>query len=748
MNIANRQTIAFVLLGYALAIRPVALLAQPPGDCDEEVMLKLQVGSDHPWRPPFGLNRVGASPVAQMVLTADKVPLREYYVVAYRRGREVERQRLRLRRDTKRDTSLFFGNAPLASVPEEVALYARCAGNGKMEELLRQPTTWPGFQAEAQARPDRRINPVDLGAILVPHDWLLLANGQTALIDVAAISRTRDIPNARLQAWFEGGKPLETAVRLKRNIRLTHRLSLPLSSRNDSTMLYVSLSDGESEIWKKAIRTMVVAKPPSCPTFGAVETKLRYDAPISVQDRKTGESYSINYDQGWHPKFTDVVVFLPNEARFVFWRGSSYAPFWAGLYNTGFSYQWAETIPPPGFVDAVEPLQDKELRHSRVRIMESTPSRVQVRWTYQSVDVNYKSLGDEATEDYYFYPDGFGTRVVTLASSRPQDYVFSEFIVLTPQAAFPFDVLPHPTVDMLFLNGEKKRITFPLAPGSYETLTIPFPTRKQGTNYHPVERLLAQSLRYQEQQGESVSAAQVNAMTHALPKISYPSMPLVYRVADHKDDSATPVYFSPHASGSLLAFAPFEDRGQYVTPAYWGDHWPLGRGALTGGAISDRIYSSPSHFGLMDLTEPEPLSTGTWQSVDANGDARQMTLVRRAWLIAKTDVPDAELLKWGESFSSVPSLNLVGARTDLPSYAPERRAIRLIAEAPRIQIDLKPTKHLINPVFELDQAPGALSNVALDGKALPTGEYAWDGATLWVKASIDARGVKIDLNFR
>ena len=209
---------------------------------------------------------------------------------------------------------------------------------------------------------------------------------------------------------------------------------------------------------------MIVRKAPSWPAFGAVETKLRYDAAISVNDPRTGAPLpSIEYNTAWNPKLNDVVVFLPNGSRFVFWRGASYAPLgWTLQY--GLQLPVGGTIPPPGFIDAVEPLQDKELRYGRVRIIESTASRVHVRWTYQSVDFQYRSLGDEATEDFYFYPDGFGTRVVTLASTRGEDYAFSEFIVLLPQKAFPLEVLPTPQVDMLFLDGEEKRVTFPLEP--------------------------------------------------------------------------------------------------------------------------------------------------------------------------------------------------------------------------------------------------------------------------------------------
>jgi len=66
-----------------------------------------------------------------------------------------------------------------------------------------------------------------------------------------------------------------------------------------------------------------------------------------------------------------------------------------------------------------------------VEILESSTARVHVRWSYQSCDFKYKIWGDSAVEDFYFYPDGFGTRVLTLQSALDSDYELSEFIILT-----------------------------------------------------------------------------------------------------------------------------------------------------------------------------------------------------------------------------------------------------------------------------------------------------------------------------
>jgi hypothetical protein len=338
-----------------------------------------------------------------------------------------------------------------------------------------------------------------------------------------------------------------------------------------------------------------------------------------------------------------------------------------------------------------------------------------VRWSYQSTDFLYKVFGDSAAEDFYFYPDGFGTRVLTLTTGPKADYEITEFITMLPQSAYPLDVLPGRLIEELYLDGKTHDVTFPYHPA---------PTAKDG------EILTLESD----------------------PR---PKTPRVYRIFQEKRDPATPIYFSPRDIPSVqLTFKPFYDRGEIVTPGYWGNHWPLGRGATTGGAIDERINLSPAHistfcWGLWSQgNRPEPLVTDEYPTLDALGHSRDMITRRWAWLIGKTDAPDAELLKWAESYSEPPSLKVQGARIDFPSYSAERRALRLIAESSSIDIELKPAKRTINPIFEFEDAPKTLSGVTLDGKALAPENYAWDGATLWMKADIGPSGGKIHMSFR
>lgn len=548
------------------------------------------------------------------------------------------------------------------------------------------------FDADALPRVEPVVNPVDLGTVLVPNGWLLVGPRQAAFIEVAAISRRGNELNAQLRAWFssEPERAVSSNFRLPVNERVQQQLRLPsVPTKLDRDVVHVIIARPNGEVlWEKQIAAMIVHELPRWPPFGATATKLRYDAPISVRNND-GTFSTLDYAKGWNPHLQDVVVSLPNGTRFVFWRGSSYVPFWAGQRNTGLSYEWAETKPPPdGFTDSVEPLMDKELRYGHVEIIESTSARVHVRWSYQSCDFHYKVWGDSAEEDFYFYPDGFGTRVLTLQSAPNSDYELSEFIILTPQDAYPLDVLPTNLVEILFLDGEQREITFP-----YDA------SKQRG-------------------------------------KLQSRNLPAVYRVRLHKDDPLTAIYFHPQDHRlPPVVYAPFMDAGRIVTPCYWGSHWPLARGQSTGGAINDRIHVSPAHNSVMSwaMQRPPALREASFDSLDTLGHSRPMRVQTWVWLIGLTDSTDSRLLQWAQSFGSPPSLErLSGARLASESFAPERRAIHLIAEAPAITFTLRPQVVCVNPVFEIRNVASRFLRVTLDESPLPRESYAWDGKTLWL----------------
>ena len=669
------------------------------GAAPADPAVQLRVEGVHPWRPPFGVDRVGQSRVV-VVEATDALSAGKLTLAARLAGREVARQAV-----TLPNAPPYVARAWLEGLLDfdEVTLIHNFPDSAAAVELASQKVSLPPFEADANARPEQLINPVDLNAILVPGDWLLLGPEQLGRLTVRAIQRGEDQKQVTVKAWFESrtDEPMTHQLTLPRGERAEATLVLPQAAA-ERDVVHVTIVDANgTELWRKKIITMRVGEPPLLPRFGAVETKLRYDAPISVRDPATGAFSSLPYADGWDRQLKDVVVALPNGSRLVFWRGSSYIPFWASRYNVGLCCEWAEMIPPfpPDRTDCIEPLMDKELRYGRVEVLESTAARVHVRWTYQSTDLLYKVWGDQAVEDYYFYPDGFGTRVLTLRRDPARNYELSEVILIAPQETYPLSFVPSQPIDILFPDGETRRVSFP------------------------------------------ATVASLGA-----PR----DMPAVYRLRAHKDDPASVVYFTPRQrTMPPLVFGAFYDQGQLVTPAYWGSHWPLARGNATGSAIDERIHATPHHTSLMSWVgdQPDPISTSTGPSVDALGESKVMTTETWVWMVGMTDAPDDEVIAQAQSFAVPPSVEATGAHVHPDGYIPQRRAIRLVADGTAdVTLKVSPHGQCVNPVIELDAAPGTLASIVVDGRPLEPKRYAWDGRVLWLNAAF-AQPVEIVLRF-
>jgi hypothetical protein len=114
-----------------------------------------------------------------------------------------------------------------------------------------------------------------------------------------------------------------------------------------------------------------------------------------------------NIDEKWHrdsrtDEYADVTVrFDEGPDELVFWRGSSYLPYWMAGQKR---FSVKEIIPRTGDGPAERP--DKVNRYSRVRIIQSTPERVVVHWRYMPnmpENVGPKNLPDQTRlVDEYF----------------------------------------------------------------------------------------------------------------------------------------------------------------------------------------------------------------------------------------------------------------------------------------------------------------------------------------------------------
>ena len=83
---------------------------------------------------------------------------------------------------------------------------------------------------------------------------------------------------------------------------------------------------------------------------------------------------------------SDVVVrFDDAPIQLVFWQGNNYVPAWVTENNRWYTDEFMEVYGHPRCPDGedCEPMSDKQVRYSHVRILEeSTPARVIVQWRY------------------------------------------------------------------------------------------------------------------------------------------------------------------------------------------------------------------------------------------------------------------------------------------------------------------------------------------------------------------------------
>ena len=709
-----KMHLLFGLAIFLLAICPAgavenATAAIEPAKLAELIRFTVEPG--HPWTPPFGLERVGRPWEAVVEVPGGIKDGEQYLVASYRDGREIGRKPVIFCRIPK---DWFWkgpaknpkaGRVTLDDWPSEVRLFFSPTSQTAPTEVGRATASPPEFEAEALAKPEQMINPVDLGTILPPHDGLLLVSGQRAVVEVAALNRGDDLAGGLVRAWYEyaPAAKVQQEVRIARSDRSQAKLELPPYAGNaQRDQLQVSITDGTGkELWKKTIPVMVIAEAPVAPRFGAVETKLRYDQPIPTRS----PPHQINYDEGWNRELKDIVVYLPNGARFVMWRGASYCPFWASRVNMGLCHEWAEINNAKhqvGCVDCVEPLQDKELRYGRVKIVESTPARVHVRWDYQSCDANYKTWGEFAHEDYYFYPDGLGTRVMDVTMRATVGWFETqEFIFVLPQGVFPLACAKDLRTELLWPDG-KASFTFPCRPGF---------------------------------DGQDDEWARYQA---AKPEW------LLHRIRLAQEDPLSVIQFDPwNTVFDLPGFSPFPDRGAMATPMYWGHHWPLTRGYVTSFDISERIRETPSHISSYHTGTPKPLSEKTRVMANATGESCEMTRRTFSWLIGMTAAGDDELRQIAKGYTNPPKIDAKGAALESAAdftYAQrERRALCMTMEpgSRSVELNLQPDGCCENPVFELKETPKEHLSVHLAGQKLDDDRYAWDGLTLWIKASFD-----------
>jgi hypothetical protein len=188
-------------------------------------------------------------------------------------------------------------------------------------------------------------------------------------------------------------------------------------------------------------------------TFGAFYTTLHFD-PVWDRSRRVAPD-------------SDVVVrFGDAPIQLVFWQGNNYVPAWVTENNRWYTDEFMEIYGHPRCPDGedCEPMSDKQVRYSHVRILESTPARAVVHWRYALSEVEKYGIADSATptdwgdwaDEYWtIYPDGVAVRRSVLWSTATErdKAEFQESIVLIPPGETPEDNLNFDALTFANLKG-------------------------------------------------------------------------------------------------------------------------------------------------------------------------------------------------------------------------------------------------------------------------------------------------------
>jgi len=103
----------------------------------------------------------------------------------------------------------------------------------------------------------------------------------------------------------------------------------------------------------------------------------------------------------------DVTVQLGElDATLVFWRGSSYLPYWQAAGGT---WHFDEVIPRKG--NGIGAMPDRTNQYAHVRIVENTAARARVVWRYVP-NFDNPGLQGWAEEEFTVYPDGLCVRAI------------------------------------------------------------------------------------------------------------------------------------------------------------------------------------------------------------------------------------------------------------------------------------------------------------------------------------------------
>lgn len=172
-----------------------------------------------------------------------------------------------------------------------------------------------------------------------------------------------------------------------------------------------------------------------------------------------GDAYVVTFDEAFQ--------FHEQDKKFVFWTEMNYIPAWhlnnQLLYTYEFAETWDDQVP-----GCHEPMSDRLLQWSDVKVLEDNPVRKVLKWHYVLCNPNYKyphywegKQLPEVDEYWTFYPDGSGTRRIEYKPKLDTEFraphELGELISLAGSKAHSSDFYNSPALTLMNLDGEIKQ---------------------------------------------------------------------------------------------------------------------------------------------------------------------------------------------------------------------------------------------------------------------------------------------------
>ena len=409
-------------------------------------------------------------------------------------------------------------------------------------------------------------------------------------------------------------------------------------------------------------------------SFGAYYTSLKFD-----------ETWDALRREGPH---SDVVVLFDDMPwRFIFWRGSSYVPFWVTENDIWYTNEFNETWPPVDEPNVFEPMSDKQALTSHVRIIENTDARVVIHWRYALVNSLYQiawedsltGWGDWADEYDFIYPDGICIRKQTVWSSRLEEaHEFQESIVLNQPGTRPEDNLELGAVTVVNMDGES--YTYSWADGPPEATRADQMKRIASLSYPNIQR--------------------VNTRSKAKPFLVVPDEPL---------DAVWPLDVALEGPVHFPYWRLILEEASKFT---WWNHWPVAQ------VPSDGRYALDP-----DRTSHTSVSNWIWQAYETTENTKVKIAMQ-----GLTEKAAEDLVPLAKSWLRAPKISLHGPGYTSGGYIQAERVYLFECEKTgepkplQFMIEASAEHPVINPAFIVEGWGDAGATLKIGGKTIDRGK--------------------------